>query len=70
MSRGEEPDKKDVKPGSTSDDIDPAATAMGTTSNEAKQEVGAPYPLDIPSPILLASSMIIAIAATGTWERK
>ena len=64
MSIDQEPAKEDVKAESTSDGTPAAATtAVETTS---KDEETAPYPLDVPSPILLASSMIIAIASTGT----
>mmetsp|Transcript_7964 Transcript_7964/g.15189 ORF Transcript_7964/g.15189 Transcript_7964/m.15189 type:complete len:173 (-) Transcript_7964:65-583(-) len=59
----DEPTKEDAK--ATSDDT-PAATVVETFSSKEQEEEAAPYPLDVPSPILLASSMVIAIAATGS----
>lgn len=28
----------------------------------------APYPIDLPSPLLLSASMVLAITSTGTWH--
>jgi len=66
---------------SSSDDEDADPNAEESYSNKAEESVSVvtkkvetvsleedekPYPLDLPSPILLASSIILAIAATGS----
>ena len=44
------------------DDIPLPESSVSTTSSEPE---GTQYPLNVPSPILLASSMILAIVGTG-----
>lgn len=73
MSQEEEPPSKEtettMESSNSSDSPTTTAPAAATTSVEADDEEPAPYPLDVPSPILLASSMILAIAATGTCQK-
>ena len=45
---------------------EPPAVAAAAAASKAVEEESPSYPLDVPSPILLASSMVIAIASTGT----
>lgn len=37
------------------------------SSEKSSSESETPYPLDLPSPILLATSMLLAISSVGTW---
>jgi hypothetical protein len=46
--------------------IEPAA-AVSTNNKPAEPEAAA-FPLDVPSPILLASSMVLAIAGIGKFD--
>ena len=55
----------EIPPTTTDDDEQPASPSI-VASNQQQQEEEKEYPLDVPSPILLAVSMISAIAATGT----
>ena len=64
MSSPEEPPKNENSPVTES----PASTAMESTSSKEEEEESASYPINVPSPILLASSMVIAIASTGTFR--
>mmetsp|Transcript_15926 Transcript_15926/g.22689 ORF Transcript_15926/g.22689 Transcript_15926/m.22689 type:complete len:190 (-) Transcript_15926:267-836(-) len=47
---------------SSDDDDNNISETTSTTQQQLRQD----YPLDVPSPILLASSMVLAIAATGS----
>lgn len=47
-------------------DETPALAVVAAAASKAVEEESPSYPLDVPSPILLASSMVIAIASTGT----
>ncbi|KAL7483164.1 hypothetical protein ACHAW6_008814 [Cyclotella cf. meneghiniana] len=47
--------------------ISPTDTAVATKVDPAFAEAAsAPYPLDLPSPLLLSASMVLAIASTGS----
>lgn len=41
----------------------PPSSEMTTTTEQSEK----PYPIDLPSPVLLSSSMVLAIASTGTF---
>ena len=41
------------------------ATVTPVSSTDAVQEGGASYPINLPSPLLLATSMVLAISSTG-----
>jgi len=43
----------------------PETVKASTAAIEPPQEKENPYPIDLPSPILLSSSMLLAIATTG-----
>ena len=43
------------------------ATAAEETTAVAQKEEEKKYPIDVPSPILLASAMVLAISAVGTF---
>jgi hypothetical protein len=47
-----------------------APTAVATPPTPAATDEESSYPIDLPSPILLAASMILAIVGTGTNERR
>ena len=49
--------------------LDATIERLRETSPTAKlaQQPEVDYPLNVPSPILLASSMVLAIASIGTW---
>ena len=64
MSSPEEPPKNENSPVTEN----PASTAIESTSSKEEEEESASYPINVPSPILLASSMVIAIASTGTFR--
>lgn len=48
----------------------PAVTQVSTPPPVAQEPEGTSYPLDIPSPILLSFSMILAIVGTGKKPRR
>lgn len=47
----------------------PAAVANTSASSSGTNVEEKPYPIDLPSPILLATSMVLAIVGTGTKFR-
>ena len=51
--------------------LDATIERLRETSPTAKlaQQPEVDYPLNVPSPILLASSMVLAIASIGTWYK-
>ena len=44
-------------------------TPVASSLSGASQVEEKPYPIDLPSPILLATSMVLAIVGTGTLCR-
>ena len=44
----------------------PTSTIPATSSTKSDEEPDKKYPLDIPSPLLLGTSMVLAISGTGT----
>ena len=62
--------KNDETPIDTSEEkMDSQVEVSASNDSQAQQlvEEEKPYPLDIPSPLLLASSMVLAIASTGKY---
>ena len=57
-NRNGEPDEVVQQP-------DTNAVSTDTPMSATTEEEGAPYPIDLPSPLLLASSIILAIAGVG-----
>mmetsp|Transcript_11919 Transcript_11919/g.20704 ORF Transcript_11919/g.20704 Transcript_11919/m.20704 type:complete len:187 (+) Transcript_11919:49-609(+) len=43
-----------------------ASAPVASTNNVAVEEEGTSYPIDLPSPVLLAASMVLAISSTGS----
>jgi hypothetical protein len=52
---------------STKDDSSERETAEESVA-VVEEEEDAPYPVDAPSPLLLASSMVLAISSVGTYK--
>ena len=60
------PPEEDMMQDSSVDKV--AASSTNAMETKQMKEDSPSYPLDVPSPILLASSMVIAIASTGTLK--
>lgn len=68
--RGEgeqEPPKDDDDDSSAAQATTPRTTTASAAETKKEEEESAPYPVDLPSPILLGTSIVIAIASTGTF---
>jgi hypothetical protein len=68
----EQPQQRELTPTERileNEKLDPATRAVveaAAKRNSASEDVEQKYPIDLPSPILLATSMVLAIASTGT----
>jgi len=50
----------------TTADLYPPSSSTAAKSKVVEEIAGTSYPIDLPSPILLASSMVLAIASIGS----
>jgi hypothetical protein len=65
-SSGGSEEPNDETPSSGDDASSTSSPPAAVTTTESTEK---PYPIDLPSPVLLSLSMVLAIASTGAYVR-